>query len=65
MDTPAVAAVGDKIEHELMPGFVMTVEDTVDCETDSNRSEPHRMYKIKDPVGNEDWLRAYDCVKVS
>lgn len=64
MNTPAVAAVGDHIEHELMPGFTMTVLDTVDCETDANRSEPHQMFKIKDPVGNEDWLCAFDVRKV-
>ena len=32
---------GDIIEHRLMPGFTMTVLETRDCETDSNRPEPH------------------------
>ena len=52
--------VGDKIEHRLMPGFIMTVLETRDCETDSARPEPHQAYKITDPEGNEDWLCAYD-----
>lgn len=64
MQSPAVAAVGDQIEHEFVPGFVMTVEDTVDCETDSVRSEPHKMFKVKDPDGNTDWLCSYDVRKV-
>jgi hypothetical protein len=51
---------GDKIEHRLMPGFVMTVQDTRDCQTDANRSEPHLAYKVTDPDENEDWLCAYD-----
>ena len=64
MQTPATATIGDRIEHELMPGFTMTVEDAKPCETDSNRSEPHLQYQITDPVGNTDWLCAYDVRKV-
>jgi hypothetical protein len=60
MSEPATAAVGDEIEHDLMPGLVMTVEDTQPCETDGSRSEPHRQYQVTDPDGNEDWLCAYD-----
>jgi hypothetical protein len=56
---------GDVIEHKLMPGFTMTVEDARDCETDSNRPEPHLAYKITDPEGNEDWLCAYDVQRPS
>ena len=51
---------GDKIEHRLMPGFTMTVEDTRPCETDANRPEPHQALKVTDPEGNEDWLCATD-----
>ena len=51
---------GDKIEHDLMPGFVMKVQEVRPCETDGARPEPHESYKITDPEGNEDWLCAYD-----
>lgn len=51
---------GDKIEHRLMPGFTMTVEDTRECETDANRPEPHLALKVTDPDGNEDWLCSHD-----
>jgi hypothetical protein len=54
---------GDKIEHILVPGYVMTVLDTRDCETDANTPEPHLAYKVTDPSGNEDWLCAYDAQK--
>jgi len=54
------AAVGGRIEHTLMPGFVMTVQDVRRCETDSGRPELHDAYKVTDPDGNEDWLCAYD-----
>jgi hypothetical protein len=54
---------GDKIEHRLMPGFTMTVEDTRPCETDANRPEPHQALKVTDPEGNEDWLCANDAQK--
>ena len=65
MTKPATAAVGDKVEHDLMPGFAMAVEDVADCETDTNRSLPHSQYKITDPEGNTDWLCGYDVSKVS
>ncbi len=51
---------GTLIEHRLMPGFTMTVQDTRDCETDANRPDPHKAYKVTDPEGNEDWLGAHD-----
>lgn len=56
---------GDRIEHVLMPGFVMTVLDTRACETDFARPEPHLAYKIRDPENNEDWLCAHDVRLVS
>ena len=64
MQTPAVAAVGDKIEHDLMPGFTMIVHAVEPCETDGTRSEPHSRYKIIDPDEVDDWLCAYDVRKV-
>ena len=57
---PHRAAAGDRIEHELMPGFVMTVQDVRRCENDSGRPELHDAYKVTDPDGSEDWLCAYD-----
>jgi hypothetical protein len=63
MQTPAEAKTGDRIEHELMPGFVMTVENAQPCETDGTRNEPHQRYQITDPDGNTDWLCAYDVQK--
>ena len=50
-----------KIEHELMPGFVMEVLAQKPCETDSARPDPHQQYKVIDPLGNEDWLCGYDA----
>lgn len=52
--------VGDRIEHDLVPGFVMTVEAVEDCETDAARPVPHAQYQVTDPAGNTDWLCAYD-----
>jgi hypothetical protein len=51
---------GDKIEHTLMPGFVMTVEEVEPGETDYARPEPHQHLQVTDPEGNTDWLCAYD-----
>lgn len=59
-DHPHEAKVGDRIEHKLIPGFVMTVQDARDCETDFARSEPHQQYQITGPDGNTDWVCAYD-----
>jgi hypothetical protein len=61
---PITAAVGDLIAHDLMPEFVMAVEETRDCETDWNRSQPHLAYRITDPVGQADWVCSYDVHKV-
>lgn len=47
--------VGDRIEHVLVPGFVMPVLDTRPCETPD-----HLAYKVIDPEGAEDWLCAHD-----
>lgn len=55
--------VGDAIEHQYMPGFTMTVQETRECEQDFARPESHLAYKITDPEGNEDWLCAYDVRK--
>lgn len=60
MTEPATAAAGDRIAHDLMPGFVMTVLEVRDCERDTNRYLPHSEYRITDPEGNEDWLCAFD-----
>lgn len=64
MQTPTTAAKGDRIEHELVPGFPMTVEDAKPCETDGPRCEPHQQYQVTDPDGSTDWLCAYDVRKV-
>lgn len=57
---PATAIKGNTIEHDLMPGFPMTVKDIRDCETDSARSIPHKAFNVTDPEGNDDWVCAYD-----
>jgi hypothetical protein len=54
---------GDIIEHRLMPGYPMKVEDTCECEIDGNRPELHLAYKVTDPDGNTDWLCAHDVQK--
>ena len=61
------AKPGDQIEHKLMPGFVMEVQDTARCTTDPGaaRGEVHDQYKITDPDGNTDWLCAYDVRRAS
>ena len=62
-DTTAPAknlGLGDKIEHDLMPGFVMEIQAVEPCETDGNRSEEHAKFRITDPGGDQDWLCAYD-----
>lgn len=64
MTEPATANVGDLIEHDLMPGFVMTVQETQPCEQSSNRYLPHSQYRITDPGGQEDWLCAFDVTRV-
>jgi len=51
---------GDKIEHDLMPGFVMEIQGVRVCETDGGRPELHDAYKVTDPDGNTDWLCAFD-----
>lgn len=51
---------GEVIEHRLMPGYTMTVEDTRPCEMDPVTPESHRAYKVLDPEGNADWLCAND-----
>lgn len=43
--------VGDRIEHKLMPGFIMTIRAVDACETPDCQS-----VKIVDPEGNDDWL---------
>ena len=63
MQNPTVADDGDKIEHELVPGFTMAIQATEPCEED-DLTEPHLAYKITDPDGTEDWLCAYDVRKV-
>lgn len=61
MTAPAKGlSLGDKIEHDLMPGFVMEVKGVGACETDGTRPKPHVKYLIKDPEGDDDWLCAYD-----
>ena len=61
------ASPGEMIEHKLMPGFVMEVQDTRRCKADpaAERAEVHDQYKITDPDGNADWLCAYDVRRAS
>lgn len=56
--------MGDVIEHKLVPGFRMTVEDVRSCETDLTRRDQHDQYLITDPEGNKDWLCAYDVREI-
>jgi hypothetical protein len=51
---------GDRIEHDLLPGFVMKVRGFKSCETDGARPEAHDQYLITDPEGSDDWLCGYD-----
>ena len=57
--------IGHKIEHDLMPGFVMTVQAAEPCETDGARAEEHAKFEVTDPEGNQDWLCAYDVHPVT
>lgn len=58
-------SLGQRIEHKLMPGFVMEVNGIKVCETGPGREEPHMQYKITGPDGNTDWLCAYDVRKAA
>lgn len=60
MTKPAEAGLGDVIEHDLVPGFRMTVRGVSPCEHDATRPEPHNSFNVTDPAGNDDWLCAYD-----
>ena len=67
-DTTAPAMnvhIGHKIEHDLLPGFVMTVRNVKPCETDGTRPEPHGQFLVTDPEGNDDWPCAYDVHQVA
>jgi hypothetical protein len=64
-DTYALVKVGATIEHNLVPGFRMTVIATRPCETDANRSVAHEAYEIVDMEGNRDWLCAADVHEVA
>jgi len=64
MTTPAAAAQGDMIEHDLMHGYQMPVVDLMACETSPARPLEHSQFLILDPEGNEDWLCAYDVHRV-
>ena len=57
---PQGLGIGDEIEHDLMPGFVMKIQGVGPCETDGARPEKHSTFKITDPEGEEDWLCGYD-----
>lgn len=57
---PTDADTGDLIEHDLIPGFRMTVLEATACEIDGTRNVPHKQYRVVDPEGREDWLCAYD-----
>lgn len=48
-------AVGDPVEHRLMPGRVMTVLNVRDCEQDPGQP-PHKAYEVTGPDGRNDWL---------
>jgi hypothetical protein len=51
--------IGDKIEHNLMPGFEMKVLDIEPCDPDCS-GDSHSCYKVIDPEGKEDWLCEHD-----
>jgi hypothetical protein len=55
---PNDIAVGDRIEHNLLPGFQMKVLDIEPCEPPD-----HDSYKIVDPEGSEDWLCGHEVRK--
>lgn len=52
--------VGDLIEHKLLPGFGMTIQEVAPCPQDQGRPLPHNSFRIVDPEGEEDWLCGYD-----
>jgi hypothetical protein len=64
MTDPGAADIGDRIEHDLMPGFVMAVQAVEPCLAAGTRPQPHSAYRITDPEGGEDWLCAYDVTRV-
>ena len=55
--------VGKTVEHRLMPGFRMVVQDGKPCETDAAHPVPHPAYLVTDPEGEDDWVCHYDVQK--
>ncbi len=55
---------GDRVEHRLLPGYLMRVKDIAPCEMDSARPQAHSKYNVRDPAGNRYWVCACDVRKV-
>jgi hypothetical protein len=55
---------GDKIAHDLMPGFPMKVLAVRPCETSTGREQLHEQFEVTDPEGRPDWVCAYDVHRV-
>ena len=53
-------AVGTTVEHRLMPGFRMPVQDRAPCETDAMHPAEHPSYLVTDPEGGTDFVCHYD-----
>ena len=60
--TTSSIAVGDRIEHKLLPGFQMEVLEIEPCDTTT--TPPHDQYRLVDPEGREDWLCGHDVRRV-
>ena len=53
-------AIGDTVEHRLVPGYRMPVQDRKPCETDAIHPAEHPSYLVRDPQGEETWVCHYD-----
>jgi hypothetical protein len=60
------AAPGDRIEHKMLPGFAVTVQEVRPCEggITTDQDGPHSEYLVINPEGDPEWLCGRDVRKV-
>ena len=62
---PHRAEIGQLVAHDLVPGWVMEVQNARECARGDSRQQSHQAYWIIDPTGSCNWLCAYDVHPVS
>ena len=57
-------AIGDTVEHRLVPGYRMPVQDRKPCEPlPGLHPAEHPQYLVRGPEGDEEWACHYDMQK--